>query len=195
MNPHFLYNTLEIIRNLVVFDADKAEELIVKLTEVLRYSIDTSKKEVTLEEDMRFMYCYLDIQNCRFGSRFSFGVNFEPECMNCIVPKLLLQPLIENSIKYGFRKKMELNIKISGHVEDNVLLISVLDDGLGMEEEKAEELRKQLRAHDNSSPSIGLRNLSRRLYLRYGDGSGLQIRNREGAGFEVVARIEQRKGE
>lgn len=60
--------------------------------------------------------------------------------MNCIVPKLLLQPLIENSIKYGFRKKMELNIKISGHVEDNVLLISVLDDGLGMEEEKAEEL-------------------------------------------------------
>ena len=195
MNPHFLYNTLEIIRNLVVFDADKAEELIVKLTEVLRYSIDTSKKEVTLEEDMRFMYCYLDIQNCRFGSRFSFGVNFEPECMNCIVPKLLLQPLIENSIKYGFRKKMELNIKISGHVEDNVLLISVLDDGLGMEEEKAEELRKQLRAHDNSSPSIGLRNLSRRLYLRYGDGSGLQIRNREGTGFEVVARIEQRKGE
>lgn len=195
MNPHFLYNTLEIIRNLVVFDADKAEELIVKLTEVLRYSIDTSKKEVTLEEDMRFMYCYLDIQNCRFGSRFSFGVNFEPECMNCIVPKLLLQPLIENSIKYGFRKKTELNIKISGHVEDNVLLISVLDDGLGMEEEKAEELRKQLRAHDNSSPSIGLRNLSRRLYLRYGDGSGLQIRNREGAGFEVVARIEQRKGE
>ena len=192
MNPHFLYNTLEIIRNLVVFDADKAEELIVKLTEVLRYSVDTSRKEVTLEEDMRYIYCYLDIQNCRFGSRFNCRINFTPDC---IVPKLLLQPLIENSIKYGFQKKMELNITICGRMEGNILYISVLDDGLGMEAEKAEELREQLRTHDNSSPSIGLRNLSRRLYLKYGDGSGLQIRNMEGTGFEVLVRIEQQKGE
>ncbi|WP_125141779.1 sensor histidine kinase [Clostridium transplantifaecale] len=195
MNPHFLYNTLEIIRNLVVFDADKAEELIVKLTEVLRYSVDTSRKEVTLEEDMRYIYCYLDIQNCRFGDRFSCTIDFAPECFDCIVPKLLLQPLIENSIKYGFQKKMDLNITIHGTLEGHVLYISVLDDGLGMEEEKAEELREQLRTHDNSSPSIGLRNLSRRLYLKYGDGSGLQIRNMEGTGFEVLARIEQQKGE
>lgn len=195
MNPHFLYNTLEIIRNLVVFDADKAEELIVKLTEVLRYSVDTSRKEVTLEEDMRYIYCYLDIQNCRFGDRFSCTIDFTPECFDCIVPKLLLQPLIENSIKYGFQKKMDLNITIHGTLEGHVLYISVLDDGLGMEEEKAEELREQLRTHDNSSPSIGLRNLSRRLYLKYGDGSGLQIRNMEGTGFEVLARIEQQKGE
>ncbi len=195
MNPHFLYNTLEIIRNLVVFDADKAEELIVKLTEVLRYSVDTYRKEVTLEEDMRYIYCYLDIQNCRFGSRFNCKIDFTPECLDCIVPKLLLQPLIENSIKYGFQKKMELNITIRGTMEGNILYISVLDDGLGMEAEKAEELREQLRTHDNSSPSIGLRNLSRRLYLKYGDGSGLQIRNMEGIGFEVLARIEQQKGE
>lgn len=195
MNPHFLYNTLEIIRNLVAFDADKAEELIVKLTEVLRYSVDTSRKEVTLEEDMRFIYCYLDIQNCRFGNRFNCQIDLTPECLGCIVPKLLLQPLIENSIKYGFRKKMDLNITIHGTMEGNILYISVLDDGLGMEEEKAEELREQLRTRDNSSPSIGLRNLSRRLYLKYGDGSGLQIRNMEGVGFEVLARIEQQKGE
>lgn len=195
MNPHFLYNTLEIIRNLVVFDADKAEELIVKLTEVLRYSVDTSRKEVTLEEDMRYIDCYLDIQNCRFGSRFNCKIDFTPECLDCIVPKLLLQPLIENSIKYGFQKKMDLNITIHGTMEGNILYISVLDDGLGMAAEKAEELREQLRTHDNSSPSIGLRNLSRRLYLKYGDGSGLQIRNMEGIGFEVLARIEQQKGE
>ncbi|WP_294146126.1 sensor histidine kinase [uncultured Clostridium sp.] len=195
MNPHFLYNTLEIIRNLVVFDADKAEELIVKLTEVLRYSVDTSRKEVTLEEDMRYIDCYLDIQNCRFGSRFNCKIDFTPECLDCIVPKLLLQPLIENSIKYGFQKKMDLNITIRGTMEGNILYISVLDDGLGMAAEKAEELREQLRTHDNSSPSIGLRNLSRRLYLKYGDGSGLQIRNMEGIGFEVLARIEQQKGE
>ena len=191
MNPHFLYNTLEIIRNLVVFDAEKAEDLIVKLTEVLRYSVDTSRKEVTLEEDMRYIYCYLGIQSCRFGERFNCKIDLDAKCLACIVPKLLLQPLIENSIKYGFRKKMDLHLNISGHVEENTLIISVLDDGFGMDEEKAEELKEQLRTHDNSSPSIGLRNLSRRLYLQYGDSSGLQVQNREGIGFEVTALVRQ----
>ena len=191
MNPHFLYNTLEIIRNLVVFDAEKAEDLIVKLTEVLRYSVDTSRKEVTLEEDMRYIYCYLDIQSCRFGERFCCGIDLDAECLACIVPKLLLQPLIENSIKYGFQKKMDLHLNISGHMEGNTLIISVLDDGFGMDEEKAEDLKEQLRTHDNSSPSIGLRNLSRRLYLQYGDSSGLQIQNMEGIGFKVTALVRQ----
>ncbi|GLC78349.1 sensor histidine kinase [Lacrimispora brassicae] len=192
MNPHFLYNTLEIIRNLVIFDALKAEELIVKLTEVLRYSVNTTRKEMTLEEDMQFIDAYLEIQNCRFGDRFHCEIRIETECNQCIVPKMLLQPLIENSIKYGFQKKMELNIRIRGSMDGRTLVIHVLDDGLGMEPQKAKELEQQLKDHDNSSSSIGLCNLSRRLYLQYGENSGIQIRNREGTGFEVTVRIEQK---
>ena len=192
MNPHFLYNTLEIIRNLVIFDAPRAEELIIKLTEVLRYSVNTTQKEMTLEEDMQFINAYLEIQNCRFGDRFHCEIRIETECSQCIVPKMLLQPLIENSIKYGFQKKMELNIRIRGYMDGHTLVIHVLDDGLGMEPQKAKELEKQLKEHDNSSSSIGLCNLSRRLYLQYGENSGIHIRNREGDGFEVTVRIEQK---
>ncbi len=192
MNPHFLYNTLEIIRNLVIFDAPRAEELIVRLTEVLRYSVNTTRKEMALEEDMQFIDAYLEIQNCRFGDRFHCEIDIEPECSQCIVPKMLLQPMIENSIKYGFQKKMELNIKIKGYMDGSTLMISVLDDGLGMEPKRAEELERQLKDHDNSSSSIGLCNLSRRLYLQYGENSGIQIRNMEGVGFEVMVRIEQK---
>ncbi|MFT4106710.1 MAG: histidine kinase [Lacrimispora sp.] len=192
MNPHFLYNTLEIIRNLVIFDAPKAEELIVKLTEVLRYSVNTTRKEMTLEEDMQFIDAYLEIQNCRFGDRFRCEIHMEPECSQCIVPKMLLQPMIENSIKYGFQKKMELNIQIQGYMDGHTLVIHVLDDGLGMDPQRAKELERQLKEHDNSSSSIGLCNLSRRLYLQYGENSGILIKNREGTGFEVTVRIEQK---
>ncbi|WP_333646729.1 sensor histidine kinase [Lacrimispora sp.] len=192
MNPHFLYNTLEIIRNLVIFDAPKAEELIVKLTEVLRYSVNTTRKEMTLEEDMQFIDAYLEIQHCRFGDRFHCEIHMEPECSECIVPKMLLQPMIENSIKYGFQKKMELNIQIRGYMDKNMLVIQVLDDGLGMEPQRAKELERQLKEHDNSSSSIGLCNLSRRLYLQYGENSGILIRNREGIGLEVTVQIEQK---
>lgn len=195
INPHFLYNTLETIRNLVIFDGEKAEELILDLTHILQYSIDTSRNEVLLMEDMEYMYRYLDIQNCRFGNRLRCQVDLAPECDGCHVPKLLIQPIIENSIKYGFRKKMELNIQVTGKVEDNVLRICVSDDGMGMQEAEARTLEQQLIAFDNQSKSIGLRNLSRRLYLKYGDKSGLRIHNKEGVGFEVYISVEQTGGE
>ena len=123
INPHFLYNTLETIRNLVVFDAPKAEELIIDLTDILRYSVDTSRQEVLLQEDMEYLYQYLNIQGCRFGERLRWQVDLDPACGGCHVPKLLIQPIVENSIKYGFQKKMELNISIAGRVEDGVLRI------------------------------------------------------------------------
>ncbi len=191
MNPHFLYNTLEIIRNLAIFDSEKAGELITQLTDLLRYSANSSKSEVTLKEDMSYIARYLDIQNCRFGKRFQCHIQIDPCCESCIVPRLTLQPLIENSIKYGFRNNMYLEIEIIAVMQDQMLVIFVRDDGPGMEETAAEALRRSLDDHDTGSASIGLRNLSRRLHLRYGNKSGLHIRNREGGGFEVEVRIEQ----
>lgn len=192
MNPHFLYNTLEIIRTLALFDGVKAEQVITQLTQVLRYSIDFSRDEVLLRDDIFYIQNYLDIQQVRFGHRFRCEMDIAPECLQCMVPKLLLQPLLENSIKYGFHNAMELHIRVEGRLEGTTLLFRVADDGGGMEEEKARELQSQLAAHDMNSPSIGLRNLSRRLYLKYGDKSGIKIINTEGHGFEVIVRIENR---
>ena len=191
MNPHFLYNTLEIIRSFLSFDPDTSEQLIVSLTEILRYSVDASRQEVRLAEDMEYINKYLNIQRCRFGDRFHCEINLSEACDQCLVPKLLIQPLIENSIKYGFRKKMDICIRVEGHVEHGILCIRVSDDGLGMDEEEAKTLQQRLLTFDNSARSIGLRNLSRRLYLKYGSRSGLQIRNTPGVGFAVDVHIEQ----
>jgi len=195
INPHFLYNTLETIRNLVVFDASKAEELIIDLTDILRYSVDTTRQEVLLEEDMEYLRQYLNIQSCRFGERLRWRTALSPQCCSFRIPKLLIQPIVENSIKYGFQKKMELSIDITGQVEDGVLHICVSDDGGGMEPEEARVLEAQLASFYNHSRSIGLHNLSRRLCLRYGDRSGLHIENDPGSGFRVYISVQQREGE
>ncbi len=194
MNPHFLYNTLEIIRTLALFDGVRAERVITELTQVLRYSIDFSRDEVPLSDDIFYIQNYLNIQKVRFGDRFHCELDIAPECLPCMVPKLLLQPLLENSIKYGFRSVMELHIRVEGRLEeDGALLFRVADDGGGMEARKAAELQAQLAAHDRNSPSIGLRNLSRLLYLKYGSRSGIEVSNDEGRSFEVLVRIEDRR--
>lgn len=192
MDPHFLYNTLEIIRTLALFDGEKAERVITELTQVLRYSIDLSRDEVPLGDDIFYIENYLDIQKVRFGDRFHCQLDISPECLPCMVPKLLLQPLLENSIKYGFRSVMDLHIRVEARLEDGALLFRVTDDGGGMEADRAAELQAQLAAHDRDSPSIGLRNLSRRLYLKYGSKSGVEVFNDEGRSFEVLVRIEDR---
>ena len=193
INPHFLYNTLETIRNLVIFDAPKAEELILDLTDILRYSVDNSRHEVLLAEDMEYLRQYLNIQSCRFGERLHWHSELSPECGRFHVPKLLIQPIVENSIKYGFRKKMQLNISITGCVENGVLHICVSDDGGGMEPAEAQILEEQLASSHHHSRSIGLHNLSRRLCLGYGDQSGLRIKNSPNEGFQVYISVQQRK--
>lgn len=193
MNPHFLYNTLEVIRTLALYDGVKAEQVITELTQVLRYSVDFSRDEVPLQDDIFYIQNYLNIQKVRFGKRFHCRLDIAPECLSCMVPKLLLQPLLENSIKYGFRNSMELHIRVEGRLEGGTLLFRVADDGGGMETEQARELQEQLASHDRNSPSIGLRNLSRRLYLKYGSKSGVEIINDEGRGFEVLVRMEVRR--
>lgn len=191
MNPHFLYNTLELIRNLVTLDAARSEEILIKLTKILRYSVDSTEKEVTLRRDLDYIDGYLEIQSCRFGDRFQWNLNIDPSAMDCHIPKLLLQPLIENSIKYGFMKKMNILVEITIALVGENLEISVSDDGCGMEQTEVETLKKVLNTDNNQAMSIGLRNLSRRLYLRYKDKSRMDIYNQEGVGFTVYITIEQ----
>ena len=194
INPHFLYNTLEIIRNLVVFDPARADSLIIQLTQILRYSIDTSREYVHLDEDMAYIGDYLDIQKCRYGDRLQYEIDIGEDCLPCMIPKLVLQPIIENSIKYGFQKKQQIHILITGRLDNSLLLLSVKDDGLGMPEAEALHLAETLHSPRPGSEHIGLRNIARRLFLQYGSESGLELKNEEGLGLEVIVKIRQ-KGE
>lgn len=191
MNPHFLYNTLEIIRNLVILDGEKAEELIERLVHILRYSVSNSKRDMRLEEDMEYIRDYLYIQKVRFGDRFSCRLDFDEEALACMVPKLLLQPVIENSIKYGFKVKNEIHVWVEGHVKNHVLTICVADDGPGMDLEKLTQLSESLQDVAHTADNLGLHNIARRICLQYGECSELKIRNRQGGGFEVEISIDQ----
>lgn len=191
INPHFLYNTLEMIRNLVMWDQEKTSSLILKLTQILRYSIDRNRQMVHLKEDISYLMDYIDIQKCRFNTRFVCDIDIAPECMQCMVPKLIIQPIVENSIKYGFQKKMEISVWIRGYMETGVLRLVVEDDGPGMASEEAEWLNYSIRQVYKDTSSFGLHNISRRLYLQYGKESGVTVYSEQGEGMTVVVSIAQ----
>lgn len=190
-NPHFLYNSLEILRNLWTIDTQLADDLIHHLTQILRYSVDDSKRDVSLEEDMSYINNYLFIQKLRFGHRFNCYIDIDDDCYSSIVPKLLLQPIIENSIKYGYMKTRSLDIWISGHLHGDELILSVKDNGGGMDTDVEAHVKNTLNKSEVDKNSSGLFNISRRLELKYSGKSGLKIINNQGVGLEIILRIEQ----
>lgn len=188
-NPHFLYNTLEIIRSASHWQPKIADDLIIKLTNILKYSIDNTKKDVRLEEDMEYINSYLDIQKIRFEDRFNYSVNITEEAYKSIVIKLLLQPVIENSIKYGFQENQSVNLEIEAFVKAGVLILRVRDDGPGMSLEEIGNVNKASESGKYEKPTLGLYNISRRLRLQYSEQSGIKISNNEIKGITVEIRV------
>lgn len=189
INPHFIYNTLDTIKYLIIPEPEKAAHLIEKFTHILRYSINNTKHDVLLAEDMRHIEDYLYIQKTRFGERFLCETAIAEECMRHRVPKLLLQPIIENSIKYGFKKKMELKVEIRGWCGDGYLFLTVEDDGPGIPRSTLETLRAMLRSEELKTEHNGLQNLARRIVLEYGEDSEMTIDSREGEYFRVDIKL------
>ncbi|WP_373238098.1 sensor histidine kinase [Hungatella hathewayi] len=193
INPHFIYNTLDTIKYLIMSEPDKAAHLIEKFTHILRYSINNTKQDVLLQEDMRYIEDYLYIQKTRFGDRFLCETAITGECMRYDVPKLLLQPLIENSIKYGFKKRMEIRVAICGRCEGDYLYLSVEDNGPGVPRATLETLRAMLRSEELKTEHNGLQNLARRIVLEYGDNSEMTIDSREGEYFRVDIKLKNKE--
>ncbi len=189
INPHFIYNTLDNIRFLIAEDAKKADELIGRFTHILRYSINNTRQSVCLMEDMEYIEDYLVIQKTRFGERFMCDVRILPECGQIMIPKLLLQPLIENSLKYGFQKKMEIHMWIRGWLEEEYLILQVEDDGPGQSPGELYKLQMGLKEKEINTAHIGLRNINRRIELEYGKESGISLESREGKGFTVTLKL------
>lgn len=189
INPHFIYNTLDNIRYLIVQDAARADELIERFTHILRYSINNTKHRTFLHEDLEYIEDYLMIQRTRFGERFRYEMDIDTACHRVQVPKLILQPLIENSLKYGFRKKPDIHVWIRGWLEDGYLCLQVEDDGPGQPKSTLETIRSILRLGEINTAHNGLQNINRRVILEYGEGSGVEVDSREGEGFTVTLRM------
>lgn len=189
INPHFIYNTLDNIKYLITAEPIRAAKLIEHFTHILRYSINNTKHKVTLEEDMTYIEDYLVIQKTRFGDRFLYDIDIDIKCRRCFVPKLVLQPLIENSIKYGFKKKMNIEVRIRGWIENDYLYLTVMDNGPGVPRATLETIRTIMRGEEIESSHIGLQSINRRIVLDYGKDSGICIESAEGEGFNVILKL------
>ncbi len=195
INPHFIYNTLENIKYITCTDPELAAELIQRFTNILRYSIDNTRQDVPLGEDINYIQDYLEIQRTRFGARFACTMDMTPDCYPCRVPKLLLQPLLENSIKYGFQHRMELTVKVRGYRQGDYLILTIEDNGPGLEPQAMAELQHRIVQETISTTHNGLQNLCRRIILEYGASSGLYIDSVPGESFAVTAKLRQEEGD
>ncbi|NLO38151.1 MAG: sensor histidine kinase [Ruminiclostridium sp.] len=184
-NPHFLYNTLENIRFMCKMDPKSAERMVFNLSTLLHYSIANMGEEVALKEDICYTENYLSILKYRFGQSFQYEMNIPQQLETCIIPKLILQPMIENSIKHGFAGKSCLTVKISGHIEQGKLFLTCEDDGAGMSRETLDEIQQLLVHSSNKTNHSGLYNIHRRVQLRYGEEYGIEIGSTEGTGTRL----------
>src|SRR3954470_17736492 len=181
INPHFLFNTLASISSLIRTQPDTARMLILKLSGLLRRLMRSTDHFVTLREELESIDEYLDIEVVRFGPQLKVEKHIEPQTLDVIVPSMLLQPLVENSIKHGLARKVGGGrITITTRVRDGHTLIEVLDDGLGMTEERLEHAL---------GDGIGLSNVNERLRTIYGPPYHLKLTSVPGQGTCVSVEI------
>jgi two-component system LytT family sensor kinase len=185
INPHFLFNTLNSISSLVRFDPDMARNVIFKLATILRRLLNSGEAFAPLREEFEFIDNYLDIEVIRFGrDKLRVVKDFDPASLDVVVPSMLLQPLVENSIKHGLAPKVEGgSVYLRSRVVDSRLIIEVEDDGVGMGGAHLEE------SGSWTGMGIGMANISERLQVLYGDTARMTIDSQEGKGTLIRIRL------
>lgn len=180
INPHFLFNTLNSIASLVRQRPDEARVMIVKLANLLRAMLKDHDAFVTLREELNFTDNYLDIEVVRFGcEKLRVIKQIEPETLDVLVPSILLQPLIENSIKHGLEPRIHGGaVTVRCRQIENMLLIEVEDDGVGMMQRHGSSL-------DSGGAGIGMKLVRERLRMLYGDQASFSVSSCFGRGTLV----------
>lgn len=192
INPHFLFNTLNMIGCMAnLEEAQTTEKMITSMSNLFRYNLKTSEQFVPLERELKVVQDYVYIQQMRFGSRIRYDSDIQVDSAKVIIPAFTLQPLVENAVIHGLSKKEQggrLHLKI--WQKDGRTVISVADTGLGMEEETRLRLEEALKARRTGKVGIGLGNIYKRIHILYENG-GMEIYSRAGCGTVVQMMIPQ----
>ncbi len=188
-NPHFIYNTLENIRIMIKLGPKQADEMILALSSLLRYSVQYGKDSATVQEDIKNLKNYLKILKMRFQKKFQYKILLEESVMECQIPRLLLQPLIENAIQYGMADQGWLEVCIEGYEKDGIITLICRDNGSGIDNTVLEDVNLILEKSENKSGHLGLYNIHKRIRLKYGRNYGVQIQSTKGAGTVVSVRL------
>lgn len=187
-NPHFVFNVMEALRYVILIDPQRAAEMVVVFANLMRYSIRKSGASVELGTDIRYVEDYLTLQKMRYGDRLDYSIHVDATLCGCRVPKLLVQPIVENSIVHGLDRTRHLCLQIDGRREDADLCVTVEDDGPGMTDAKYAEICALLAAESAEPEHIGLYNVHRALRLLYGVPYGVEI-VRQKSGIAVTLRM------
>lgn len=190
IQPHFLFNTLESIRmKLRNSKADEADSMILNLSKIFRKTLICHSEMITIKEELSLVVSYMEIQRLRFIDEFKYSVNCDEKLQSKKIPKLIIQGLVENSIKHGFENKLETReINIIILCSHDKLYINVKDNGTGIKKDKLKQIMLDLNSErlTDRNEHIGLKNIQDRIHLYYGDEYGLQIESNELHGTNVV---------
>lgn len=192
INPHFLFNTLNMIACMAKLeDAKTTERMINSMSNLFRYNLKMSEQTVPLEQELKVVQDYMYLQQMRFGSRIGYGYSIEVDARLVVIPAFTLQPVVENAIIHGLSKK-EQGGKIFLRVwkTEEYVKISVADTGLGMGEEELSALKSALKNSQTARVGIGLGNIYQRIHTMYQDGD-LKIYSRKGSGTVIQMTIPQ----
>lgn len=182
LNPHFLFNTLHTISALMHIDVEKADRMVAKLSDLLRYALDnTDEHEIPLRDEINFLKRYLEIEQTRFGDRLNVTMDIPEDTLNVEVPNLILQPIVENAIRHGIEPHARPGkIHLSARRETNQLILQVHDNGSGLKPNHTRE-------------GIGTSNTRLRLQQLYGDRQTFKLENAPAGGLLATIALPLRK--
>ena len=189
INPHFLYNTLDTIIWLIeAGKPQEAEEMVSDLSVFFRHTLSKGKDVITLAEETEHVRSYLQIQQARYKDILRYTIDVAPDVLTAALPKLTLQPLVENALYHGVKLKRAMGRSdVVGRREGGDVLLQVTDDGPGITPERLEELRTAMEG--GKRVGFGLATVDERLRLLFGPGYGLKLSSRQGVGTTVTVRI------
>lgn len=196
INPHFLYNTLDMI-NWMAYKNMNSEisSAVKKLAKFYKLSLNKGKDVISIDDEVNHVSLYTEIQNMRYSNRISLEIAIDDFIRNCKIPKITLQPIVENSIIHGIFAKgdVEGKILITGTIDENAIYLKVSDDGIGIKESELPFILSTKRVKSNSTSSkgsgYGIRNINERIKLCYGDNFGLSFTSIYEKGTTVTIKI------
>ncbi len=191
--PHFIFNCLELVKWYILLDqSEEASATIVELGLLLRSTLDLAEGVITIEEELGIISHYLALQQRRMGDRLTVEWDIDPELYTLMIPRFLLQPLVENALMHGLEKKRgKGKLSICVKRDASAILFSIADDGVGMESRKAKAMASFRVINDAMHEGTGLQNVQRRLVLNYGNACKFSMDSEAGTGTTIMIRIEQ----
>lgn len=189
INPHFLYNTLDIIRWEAMYEANgesRVTKMIEQFSQLCRMGMRTGGNTISLSEGLEHAKVYLEVINFRHRDKIELKISIDPKVKECYIPQFMLQPILENAVVHGFQdasKGCWIEITVTG--QEDKLKIIVKDNGKGMTGEERDRLQRQMDEEIDSGKNIGMANVNQRIRLFYGEQYGIRISSMEGEGTEV----------